>query len=388
MNLNPLAAAMAAAFTAIAPAQSQTASNPAVPQIVITANPLGRGDVATPSTVLAGDGLVLRRASTLGETLDGLPGVSASHFGPNASRPIIRGQDGDRIRVLSNAGASIDASSLSFDHAVPIDPLVIERIEVLRGPAALLYGGSAVGGVVNAIDNRIPKARLEAVSGAVETRLGGASNERALSALVEGGAGGLVFHADAFGRRTDDLRVPAFNRPLADGSTERRSRLRNSASRAEGGALGGSWVGANAHLGASIDHYSNHYGIVAEEDISIRMQRDKLSLAGAARSLGGVWGSFIESLHAQAASTRYQHGEVEGDGSIGTTFKSRGRMHGCRPTTRPSRLQVGAWKAPWACNGIRPAFRRWVKKLLCRPPTPARPLLLCWNGGPGKTWGT
>ena len=309
------AALLAAAAPSWAQQQLQT--------VVVTGNPLGSGEVATPSSVLSGSGLVLRRGSSLGETLDGLPGVSATYFGPNANRPVIRGQDGDRIRVLSNAGASLDASSLSFDHAVPIDPLVVERIEVLRGPAALLYGGSAVGGVVNAIDNRIPKARIDGVSGAVEARFGGAASERAVSALVETGGGGgtgFALHADAFGRKTSDLRVPAFDRPLEDGSTERRTRIVNSASQAQGGAVGGSLVWDRGYLGASADTYRNDYGIVAEDDITIQMRRHKVALAGEVRVPDG----FITTLRGQAAGTDYQHQEIEGDGSVGTTFKTRG----------------------------------------------------------------
>ncbi len=288
--------------------------------VVITGNPLGSGELATPSSVLSGNGLVLRRGSSLGETLDGLPGVSASHFGPNANRPMIRGQDGDRIRILSNAGASLDASSLSFDHAVPIDPLVVERIEVLRGPAALLYGGSAVGGVVNAIDNRIPKARIDGLSGAMETRFGGAAGERAVSALVEAGGNGFAWHADAFGRRTENLRVPAFDRPLDDGRTQRRTRVVNSASQAQGGAVGGSLVWDHGHLGASIDTYQNDYGIVVEDDVTIRMRRDKFALAGEVRLSDG----FISTLRGQAASTDYRHQEIAADSTVGTTFKTRG----------------------------------------------------------------
>jgi iron complex outermembrane receptor protein len=306
----------AALVAAAAPALAQQK----IETVVITGNPLGSSEVATPASVLAGQGLVLRRAGSLGETLDGLPGVSSSYFGPNANRPVIRGQDGDRIRVLSNAGAALDASSLSFDHAVPIDPLVVERIEVLRGPAALLYGGSAVGGVVNAIDNRIPKARLDSVSGALETRLGGAAGERAVSAVVETGGNGFALHADAFGRRTDDLRVPAFERRLEDGSTERRTRIANSASRAQGSALGASLVWERGYLGASVDTYRNDYGIVAEEDITIQMRRERLALAGELRMPAG----FITTLRGQAASTDYGHQEIEGDGSVGTTFKTRG----------------------------------------------------------------
>jgi len=150
---------------------STTPSNTS--SVIVTGNPLRSTAISAPTSVLSGDALVLRRGSTLGETLDGLPGLSSSYFGPNANRPMIRGQDGDRIRILSNSGVPLDAAALSYDHAVPIDPLVIERIEVLRGPAALLYGGGAIGGVVNAIDNRIPKAAVDNTLGAAELRYGG-----------------------------------------------------------------------------------------------------------------------------------------------------------------------------------------------------------------------
>jgi len=312
MNKTFIAAAIAATTSAWA--------QQSMPSVVITGNPLGSGGLATPSSVLSGADLVLRRGSSLGETLDGLPGVASSYFGPNANRPVIRGQDGDRIRILSNAGASLDASSLSFDHAVPIDPLAVERIEVLRGPAALLYGGSAVGGVVNAIDNRIPKTPLSMPSGAAEVRFGGAARERAVSALVETGSNGYALHADAFTRRTDDLRVPAFDRPIAGGPSERRTRIANSASQAQGGAIGGARVWAQGYLGLSADTYRNDYGIVAEDDITIQMRRDTVRIAGEVRLLDG----WFRTVRAQVASTDYRHEEIEGDGSVGTTFKNRG----------------------------------------------------------------
>jgi iron complex outermembrane recepter protein len=155
--------------------------------IVITGNPLARERGAAPVSVLSGEGLSQRRAASLGETLDGLPGVASSGFGPNAGRPVIRGLDGDRIRVLDNGGASSDASNLSFDHAVASDPLVAERIEVLRGPAALLYGGNATGGVVNTIDNRIPRKPAAGLSGRAEARFGGATNQRSAAVVLDGG---------------------------------------------------------------------------------------------------------------------------------------------------------------------------------------------------------
>ena len=141
-----------------------------------------------------------------------------------------------------------------------------------------------------------------------------------MSALVETGGGGFALHVDAFGRKTDDLRVPPFDRPLEDGSTERRTRVANSASSAHGGAAGGSLVWDRGYFGASVDTYRNDYGIVAENDITIQMRRDKLALAGELRMPAG----FITTLRGQAAGTDYQHQEIEGDGTVGTTFKSRG----------------------------------------------------------------
>jgi iron complex outermembrane receptor protein len=314
----------AGALCLAARAQTTTSTPAALQPVLITGNPLRSSDIAQPSSTLGGEALLMRRGSTLGETLDGLPGVSSSYFGPNANRPMIRGQDGDRIRVLNNAGASLDASSLSFDHAVPIDPLVVERVEVLRGPAALLYGGSAVGGVVNAIDNRIPREPIGKPSGTAEARYGGAAREKGLSALVEAGSGadsgnGFALHADAFRRRTDDLRVPAFERPV-DGGTERRERIVNSASRANGGALGASMVWGQGYLGAAVDTYRNDYGIVAEEDVTIRMKRDKFALAGELRDLGGP----IRAVRGQVQQSDYKHEEVEGSGAVGTTFDNKG----------------------------------------------------------------
>ena len=318
LTLNPIASALALAF-GCATAHAADAPVTTLAPVVVTGNPLRTGDIAVPVTSLSGDALVLRRGSTLGETLDQLPGVSASYFGPNASRPIIRGQDGDRIRVLSNSGASFDASSLSNDHATAIDPLAIERIEVLRGPAALLYGGSATGGVVNAIDNRIPRQAVGAPTGAAEFRFGGAAAERGASALVEAGGSGFAVHADAFRRQTDDLKVPEFDRPVALG-TERRTTLVNSASRADGGAIGASWVGRSGYLGAAVDTYRNSYGTVAEEDVTIRLVRDKFSLAGEWRDPGGP----LKTVRGQAHFTDYQHQEIEGSGAVATTFKNRG----------------------------------------------------------------
>ena len=269
--------------------------------------------------MLSGEGLVLRRGSTLGETLDGLPGLSSSYFGPNANRPMIRGQDGDRIRILSNAGVALDVSALSYDHAVPIDPLIVERIEVLRGPAALLYGGGAVGGVVNTIDNRIPKAAIDGVGGAAELRYGGPATERGAGALVETGGNGFAVHADGFWRQTDDMKVPSYLRPTEGVGLVPQTTILNSASKSYGGAVGGSMVWDKGYLGASVDTYRSDYGTVAEENVTIDMYLNKFTLAGEVRDLDGL----VRTVSGQWLFSDYQHQELD-SGAVATTFKNRG----------------------------------------------------------------
>ena len=311
-----LTLALASALPICAAAQS--ASTPAT--VVVTGNPLG-SNLAAPSNVLAGDGLALRRGGTLGETLDGLPGVAASGFGPQSSRPVIRGLDGDRVRLLDNGGASADASNLSFDHAVAVDPLVVERLEVLRGPAALLYGGNATGGVVNALDNRIPREALGSLGGRTELRLGGAASERAAAAVLEAGAGGLNWHADGARRLSRDLRTPSFN-PVVDGQPGPRTRrVANSDGASEAAALGASWADPQGFAGLAVDGYRNQYGVAIDPAVRIHMRRDRLQLAGERRGLAGPF----SSLALQASHTRYQHQELEGDGAVGTTFNSNGQ---------------------------------------------------------------
>lgn len=338
--LSPLAALAALSSSMPAAVSAQTAvAGAATSTVVVTGHPLGRDELALPASVLSGEALDRRRAGTLGATLDGLPGVASSGFGPQSARPVIRGLDGDRIRVLDNGAASGDASSLSFDHAVAIDPLLIDRVEVLRGPAALLYGGSATGGVVNTLDNRIPRAALSGLGGRAELRFGGPGNQRAGAALLEGGNAadgrGFSWHADAAARRTDDLRVPRFT-PVRDGEPQAATtRVANSAGDSRAGAIGGSWADRDGHLGAAVDALDNDYGVAVEPDVTIRMKRRQLQLAGERRGLAGPF----SALEFRASQQRYRHDEVEGSGEIGTTFRS---------TRRELRVQATqAARGPW-----------------------------------------
>jgi iron complex outermembrane recepter protein len=343
LSIKPLTFAISIALTyASLPVAAQSTSQTAtrVEPIVITGNPFERASAGLPWSVLFGDELAQRQSGTLGETLNGLPGISSTYFGPNSSRPIIRGLDSERIRVLENGASSVDAASLSFDHAVPIDPISIERIEILRGPSALLYGGSAVGGVVNAISNRIPRNEFKAPTFTLQTQFGGAERVAAGAVSANATLGAITLHADASRRETQDLRVPEFVSPEG----ERAKRIVNSALEATSGAFGFSRVtpGANGgFIGASFDAYRSTYGIVVEPDVTIDLKRDKLMLAGEQKFAG----AFFNTLSAHFAHTRYEHSEIEGTGEVGTVFKKRGhewRLEGKTAQYGPWRTVIGA----------------------------------------------
>jgi len=288
-----------------------------LPEVTVTGNPLGASDLIAPTTTLSGDRLLLRSQSTLGETLNGLPGVSSSYFGPNASRPSIRGQDGDRIRILQNGGAAPDASALSYDHAVPVDALVTERIEVLRGPSALQYGGSAVGGVVNVIDNRIPSEPIDGFGGRADLGYATGNREKSGGVVLEGGNNRYALHVDAFNRDADDTSVPielGCESPRRPGLARK---ICNSANQAHGGAVGGSLFFDQGWIGASASTYRSDYGTVAEDDVTIKMKSDRYALEGEWRP-----GGFFTSIHGKLSRTDYRHTEFEGS-ETGTVFANK-----------------------------------------------------------------
>jgi iron complex outermembrane recepter protein len=313
------AACVALCAAASAHAQnSSSASEATLQPVIVTANPLGANDVVAPAQSVSGTGLLLRQQSTLGEALNGLPGVSSTYFGPNASRPIIRGLDGDRIRILSNSGATIDVSSLSYDHAVALDPIAVERIEVLRGPGALLYGGSAVGGVVNVIDNRIPKERIQGATGKVDFGLSTGNSGKNGAFLIETGNERFALHADVSSRSSGDVSAPIELACTKPGSPASQKKICNSAADAKSGALGGSVFFGQSRIGLSVSGFSTTYGTVAEDEVTIDMRSRRTALDGDFK-IGGV----IESVQVQASHTRYEHTEFEGT-DAGTIFKNSG----------------------------------------------------------------
>jgi len=324
-TIKPLLGVIAILFNSQAVA-ADTSTAIDLPSVAVTESPAGTSadEMVTPVSILSGRELSLKRESTLGETLNGIPGVSASGFGPNSSRPVIRGLDADRVRIMQNGVGVLDASSLSFDHAVTIDPLVIEQIEVVRGPAALLYGGSAVGGVVNAVDHRIPSEKLEGVTGRAEVSLGGADSQSNLAGVVDTGNGKIAIHADAYTRNSNDLGIPGYavsnRKNRADGTPQQnRGKLVNSSANGEGGAIGAALTFDNGYAGISYSGFRNNYGTVAEPSVRADMQSDRWDLASEFKQLGSV----VERVKFKLAHTDYQHQEID-NGEIGTTFKNRG----------------------------------------------------------------
>jgi len=288
--------------------------------VTITARSLENTGLLVPAQQLSGAALTQRLGSTLGETLDNLPGIANSSFGPNVGRPTIRGMDGDRIRILQNSGANMDVSGLSFDHAVPIDPLTTERIEILRGPATLLYGGSAIGGVVNVIDNRIARERAfdakGGVMGKAEVRAGGAANERSTGAMVETGTDKFAIHVDAFDRRTQNLKVP---KNMSCESGVNSVKVCNSASNTKGGAVGGTLLFDRGYLGLSTSEYKSTYGTVAEEYVTIGMVRRHHAIEGKLRDVG----DWFQDVKFQGGYTQYTHTEYDAN-VAGTVFNNSG----------------------------------------------------------------
>ena len=289
-------------------------------EIVITGNPLGREQGLGPVSVMSRKDLQERGQSSLGESLTSLPGVGSSYFGPNASRPVIRGLDGNRVRILSNGGAITDASALSPDHAVPVEVLAVDRIEVLRGPAALLYGGSAIGGVINVIDNRVPRKRVAGIQGEARLQAATGDGERSSAALLETGQGDWAFHLDAFDRRHDDVRVPVWLACERPGAPNPARRICNSSGTAQGGAVGLSHFGQRHRLGASLASDRRAYGTVAEDDVRIGMRSERLNLEGEWLQ---PWPGF-STVKARLGSADYRHTEFEA-GEPHTLFSQKGQ---------------------------------------------------------------
>jgi iron complex outermembrane receptor protein len=312
--------------------------------IIITGFTRNRNDVLAGTSVMSGEQLSRDLRPSIGETLAREPGVSATSFGPSASRPVLRGFQGERISILTDGLGSLDVSNTSVDHAVAINPLTADRIEVLRGPAALLFGSSAIGGVVNVIDSRIPR-RIPDEPVHVEGILtyGSAADERSANAEADAPIGGhFVVHVDGNYTRTGDLRIgghvltPALRAealaspdPDIQALADLAGRLPNSSSKTSEFAGGLAWIDGENNIGFSVGRYDSRYGVpirysldpdseAEAPTLDLRQTREDV------RAEFGLGGGFIDKVRFRGGHAAYRHFELEEDGAIATTFRNQG----------------------------------------------------------------
>ncbi|MBC8039122.1 MAG: TonB-dependent receptor [Opitutaceae bacterium] len=301
--------------------------------IVVTASPLARSqaELTSATNVLTSRDLALQQQPTLGETLSAQPGISSTYFGPGASRPLIRALGGDRIRILQNGTGTQDASVTSPDHAVSVEPFLVKRIEVVRGPASLLYGGSAVGGVVNVIDHRIetdmPTQRF---SGSIDTRYGTVAEEFAYGAVTDiafaqTDTHAFVLHLDGFKRESDDVHTPA-------------GRLANSAIDSAGASIGVSYVSDTFDAGLNYNGFNSLYGTVAEPDVEIDLRQRRVDFAAEVKQEFGIF----SGARLKFGTADYRHVELEA-GAPGTTFTNTGYEGRLELLHAPLAGFTGAW---------------------------------------------
>jgi iron complex outermembrane receptor protein len=310
-----LAGAVLSAVSAIA-----RADDGEIAKVVVTANPFHKGEteqILLPAKVLSGDELRDKMGNSLGETLSSELGVSSSAFGAGSSRPIIRGLEGARVKMLENGMAVSDVSGLSNDHAVAAEGAVAHQIEILRGPAALLYGSGAIGGLVNVVNERIPPALEPKPTGQAEARYSTVDRGNALSGTIDGAAGKLALHLDANSRRSGDYKIPG-SRVEGDPASGS-GRLPNSGTREKGGGFGTSYIDSWGYVGASVSGMDNRYGVPSDEGAVIDQHQTRYDIDSLFKNpLPG-----IDSAKFKAGYTDYRHAEL-GEGDVPEVeFKNR-----------------------------------------------------------------
>lgn len=275
-----------------------------------------------PSNIMNGRELSIKRESSIGETLTNIPGVSNSSYGPSVGRPVIRGMDGDHIQILQNGLGNLDVSNLSADHGVSIDPLIIEQIELIRGPSSLLYGNGISGGVINAVDNRIPKEAFTGILGRAESRYESVNRGKSDAAVVDLGTSSFVIHMDAYNRNTENLSIPdyAVSKYLSiNDASHGKGTLLNSSSNTYGGAMGASMIFDNGYAGLSFSNHNSNYGSPKEDTVRLDMESNRWDFSSELKELP----SFFNRIKVRMSNTDYQHSEID-SGVIQTTFKNTG----------------------------------------------------------------
>ena len=326
-----------------APGDAKAAHPDTDQSIVITGIRRPAGDVLGGVSVVDKEMLQHDVRPSLGETLQSQPGVSSSSFGPTASRPILRGLSGERVRILVDGIGTLDLSSSDPDHQVTINPLTAERIEVLRGPSALLFGSSAIGGVVNVIDTRIPRSvptgpvRVDALA-----EYGSAANERSgnLSLDVPIGSN-FVAHADGAYSKYDDLQIGGFvlskalrEQALASPDPDIRAladlkdTLPNTGGRIADIAGGFAYVNGDTNIGISVSHHTFNYGVPIRFSLEPGEEAEQPTIDGrqtrADLRANVPIGGFFKAFEFRGGISRYHHDELDPEGAIGSSFFTKG----------------------------------------------------------------
>lgn len=288
----------------------QTIDVPLVPELhfteVTSVSPEGRSQFETfqATNVLGGQELTKNLQGTLGATLEQEPGIALRSFGSGPARPVIRGLDGDRVLIVQNGLRMGDLSSQSGDHGVNANPAAANTIEVVRGPATLLYGSSAIGGLVNVVTRDVPDAPVKKPTGNLTFDLASAAPGGGAAGDLTIGNGKVALHLGASGRDSHDMKTP-------DGT------LANSYSRSGEAEAGLSYTSEKGYLGASYAWDRSHYGVplVEEGTTNLDPRRQSVTVRGERRALGG----WFDGVKGSFAVRRYQHDERDGD-VVATAF--------------------------------------------------------------------
>jgi iron complex outermembrane receptor protein len=272
--------------------------------VSVSPEPRNQFESYQPTTVLAGTDLTRQLQGTLGASLETQPGLAMRSFGPGPARPVIRGLDGDRVLILEDGQRMGDLSSQSGDHGVTTNPAAASRFEIVRGPASLLYGSNAIGGLVNVISETIPTQPIMGPAGSVVLDAGTAATEGGGAADITWGNGTWALRVGGGGRGSGDVETP-------EGTID------NSQSRSGMGSAAMSWTGARGYLGGSYGYEDTKYGIPVVESGNIQLtpRRHIFSLRGERRDLSGPFTAIRGSLGVR----RYKHEELDGE-EIGTIF--------------------------------------------------------------------
>ena len=308
-------------------------------------------DSAMPVNVLSGEQLRENAASTIGETLQNQIGVNTASFGPGVGQPVIRGQSANRVQVLQNGTGALDVSNTSQDHANTVEGLLAKRIEVIRGPATLLYGNGAIGGVVNVIDNRIPTSVPEKTEGALEYRFNNVNQGSTGVAVLDGGSGNIAWHFDGVLQDTDITRIPGFAN-TEEPEEESFGIIENSESEKQNITAGLSYVAGNGFIGISVNRLENEYGLPPgahgheeEEGVEEEEEEEEIIRLDLEQTRVDVKGEYnfdglFENVKASLTSNDYSHTELEGS-EIGTVFNNEGLEFRVNAKHRPIDIGEG-----------------------------------------------